>query len=417
MLPTVWQAITQKGTLKSLTIKFPDKRHPRPMAVVPPIPNLQALKITDIDPLCYADDISQLLLGSRKLSSLTLHWSPRMREAREPSTQPATYFGKVEAAGISMPLKKVAIYNLFAYDMRSCDCIFNLNVVEEITFLNSTGGQGDDGSAVFTDVGWRKPANIAVPRLKMLCIDKVSRAQCEFLGSISGLERLYLLGPDNKTSQIRTPPMSDTHSPSEVASNTDSSSSSSCSSIQALKGAYLDAIVRNHGPTLRHLLLLPQWRLTANDISLLIRHCPRLEQLAIGTEFENFKHLRLLIPFLPKLFAVRFLGDEDQNGGTFTQKMRELDAKGLHAEKIGEECVNSEWSRIKYMELGGSDLIFEVGERYKIEDDDSPVEMDAEAEVEVEGVEKKESWRRRVRRPTLEEVGHIEIWWMESGAI
>ena len=409
MLPTVWQAIAQKLTLTSLTIKFPEKRYPRPMTLVPPIPNLQTLKITDIDPLCYADDISQLLLGSKQLRHLTLHWSPRMREAREPSIQPAAYFGKLGAAGYDIPLKTVSIHNLYTYDRSSIDCVFNLNVVEEITFLNSTGGIGDDGSAVFTDIGWRKPPDLAMPYLKMLRIDKISRPQCDFLGSISGLERLYLLGPDNKTPQTRTPPPSNTASPSDSVSNIDSSSSVSTSSLQALKGPYLDTIIRAHGSTLRHLLLIPQWRLTADDISLLIRHCPRLEQLAIGTEFENFKHLRLLIPFLPKLFAIRFLGDEDYNGGQFTEKMRELDARGLHAEKIGEECVNSEWSRLRYMELGGSDLIFEVGPRYTIEDH--------EPRRDGEQKERKEVRRRCVTRPTLEEVGDIEIWRMASGQI
>ena len=77
--------------------------------------------------------------------------------------------------------------------------------------------------------------------------------------------------------------------------------------------------------------------------------------------------------------------------------MRELDAKGLHVEKIGEECVNDQWSSLRYMELGGPDLIFEVGRKKFV----------------VEGADGKEVRRREVTRRSIEEVGHIDIWRMD----
>ena len=399
MLRTVWEALANKCSLKSLCIKFPNKRYPRPKILAPAIPSLESLKITDIDPLCFGDDISQLIQGSQKLRHLKLHWSPRMRAQADPSMQLSTYFGRTQAEDYHLPLKSIAVQNMCLYGGYSDTCAIDIHILEEITFLNSTGGLGDDGNAMFMDIDWRKPACSIMPRLKMLCIDKISQPQCDFLSSLEGLERLYLRGPSMNTAQTYTLPAINNLSPSNSALNTESPNSCPPSSLQALKNLYLDAITHAHGSTLRHLLLIPQWHLTADEVSLIIRCCPNLEQLALSAEFGTFEHLRLLIPFLPKLSVIRFFGDEDQ-GGQFTAKMRELDSQPTHVERLGEELMNSQWCRIKYIELGGSDLIFEIGRGYKVDDSGNP------------GV-----WRRRVKKRTLEEVKDIDIWRMESGDI
>ena len=387
------------------------------MTLVSPIPNLQYLKITDIDPLCYPDDISYLLVGCKTLRHLNLHWSPRMREACEPSTHVSAYFGKCEAAKYLLPLKSMAIQNLYTYDCCSCGDNIDYDVLEEVTCLNSTGGFGDYSRTAFMVDRWRKPAQYIpaqniLPKLRMLRIDKISRSQCDFLGSVQGLERLYLLGQTNNSSNlvqenskdvlpsaVHTPPTSDTSSPSTTVSSGDTSNNVSAS-LQTLKAAYIDIIVRNHGSTLRHLLLIPQWRLTADDITLIFRQCPNLEQLGLATEFGNFDHLRLLIPFLSKLRVVRLLGYEEESSRKFVETMRELDSSGIHIEKIGQETVNREWSKLRYLELGASDMIYEIGGRYKLDD-----VLDSEG---------KEVWRRHVKKVSLEEVGDIDIWKMNS---
>ncbi|KAL9130442.1 MAG: hypothetical protein Q9217_001365 [Psora testacea] len=412
MLPIVWQALAQKITITKLSIKFPSKRHPRPMTLVPPIPNLQSLKITDIDPLSYPDDISSLLLGSKNLRHLCLHWSPRMREKCEPSVHCSVYFEKCKVANYLLPLKSIAVQNLYTYDCDSSGGVIDNDVVEEITLLNSTDGWGDNGSTGFMDTAWRKPAPYIMPKLKKLRIDKVSRGQCDFLDSFQGLERLYLIGPKSKSSNlvngdskdvpqpsVHTPPASNSSSPGTTISSSDNPNRSSAS-VQTLRSSYIDTIVRNHGSTLRHLLLLPQWRLTANDIAIIIRQCPNLEQLGIGTEFENFDHLRLLVPFLPKLEVIRIMAGGEEGGGKFVAAMRELDSAGSHMEKIGQETVNREWSKLRFMELGASDMIFEIGTRYRLDNT-----WDAEG---------KEVWRRYVRRVALDEVREMDIWKMDS---
>ena len=420
MLPTVWQALAQRTRLTSLSVKFPSKRYPRPVTVVPPMTNLKSLKITDIDPLCYADDISYLLLGSKNLRHLTLHWSPRMRRICEPSTHLVTYFGKCEAAKYALPLKSLALQNLFTYDCGSFAEHIDNDTIEEATFLNSAAGLNDSGSAAFLDTDWRDATTQIMPKLKMLRVDKISRAQCNFIGMLRGLERLYLIGPrsksstlindksrENTSSAVQTPPTSDTSSPGIMSSSTDTSNNSS-SSLRSLQADFIDTIIRCHGPTLRHLLLIPQWHLKADDISLIIRHCPNLEQLGIGTEFANFKHLRLLIPFLPKLVALRFLGD-GEGPGTFLETMRDLDNRGIHEEKIAIETVNREWSKLRYMELGARDIMFEVGGRYLVERTEDMERIGDEADKEV--------WKREVRRLGMDEVGEIDIWKMDSMVI
>lgn len=93
-LKTLYQGLGAHSTLTSLTIKFPSSRLPRPCVMIPPMANLRVFWAMDIDPLCYPDDISMLLLGSKKLEDLRLHFSPRMRQEAESSLSMDTYFGR-----------------------------------------------------------------------------------------------------------------------------------------------------------------------------------------------------------------------------------------------------------------------------------------------------------------------------------
>lgn len=112
-LKTLYSGLQTCTTLTSLTLKFPSTRDPRPSVIIPPIANLRKLKATDIDPLCYPDDISMLLLGSKRLEDLRLHFSPRMRREAECSLSLDTYFGRCLRAGYQMSLKHLGIQNFF----------------------------------------------------------------------------------------------------------------------------------------------------------------------------------------------------------------------------------------------------------------------------------------------------------------
>ena len=398
MLPAIWQGLAQRNSLTKLTVKFPSSRHPRPLTLVSPMPNLEFLKITDIDPLCYPDDISLLLLGSKKLRHLKLHWSPRMREERELSTHISAYIGKCSAARYSIPLRTIAIHNLYVYHDFSDWAGFDHSLIEEATDLNSTHGLGDDPSDAFVDRHhWRKKDGTPPSRLKMLRIDKVSHEQCSFLETFTGLEKLYFVGPQPLLGhKVKgTTPNSGTPLPNSPASSQSSSSLHNTDSfnVMALKDDYIKVITKNHGRTLKHLLLLPQWRLTDDDLALIVRQCPNLEQLGIRGDYPSFQHLRLLVPFLSNLTAIRILSSPDDPN--FMEKMRELDERGLHEKKLSEETAKWSWSKLQYMELGGDDLIFKIGNQ--------------------DGG--KAGWKKVVKKKAREEVKNIAIWALDCHEI
>lgn len=393
MLPTLWQGLAQKPTLTHLTMRFPSQRHPRPVTLAPPIPNLKSLAIYNIDPLCYADDLSLLFLEARKLEDLKLIWSPRMREVCEPSISLDTFFGKLIAADHSLPIKRSVVKNLYTINSQACESIFDHKTIEEVTFLSSVGGSGDDAGSAFFDRSWRPSEVDMMPNLKMMRIDKVSRQQYDFLRGTKGLERLYIIDPKRSSKGQNGSSRSDsTQLPNSPASSTNSPSSDR--TTVSLKDEYLDAITKNHGKTLRHLLLMPQWRLSSDDIALIVRQCPNLEQLGIGVEFANFMNLGLLVPFLTNLTAIRLLDNPDDKA--FSDKMKELDDNGTHEKMIGSESITQEW-KVRWIEIG--DLLFEIGER----------ELQSTAKNGTKGV-----WRRPVWKRPLEAAKHMEIFGMDS---
>ncbi|KAK4695806.1 hypothetical protein P7C71_g2016, partial [Lecanoromycetidae sp. Uapishka_2] len=270
--------------------------------------------------------------------------------------------------------------------------------VERMVVLDSfsTSGLGDEGSTAFMDGTYRKPEGMVPTTLKSLRIDQVSRQLCDFLTHITGLEGLYLIGPQHYPPYRSSKEGSNgsTPFPCSPESTNSSSSSTDTSHVISLKEDYLEAITKYHGKTLKYLLLHPQWRLTNDNIALIVRQCPKLEQLGIGAEFNTFNHLRLLVPFLPHISSIRLLGNPDDP--SFVNKMRELDELGRHEEKIGESTVNSEWSQLRWMELGADDMIFEVGKR-------EPKEING-----------KMGWGRKAQKRPVDHVKNINIWKMDS---
>ncbi|KAL8993700.1 MAG: hypothetical protein Q9169_006147 [Polycauliona sp. 2 TL-2023] len=390
MLPTIWQAL-KVSNVRNLTVRFPSSRDPRPIMIVPPLPSLVALRVLDVDPLCYVDDISLLLAESKDLRELTVVWSPRMREVREPSINLSTMFGRCRAKNQPLTMRKMAIKNLFTYTADDiCDGLYDLSAIEDITIINSTGGLGDAGAAAFFDSPLRKTGP-TLPSLKSLRGDKISKDLQHLLANTSGLEKLYLIG-DKKASNPHTFP----RSPS--SSNGSSPPSGSDLHPSSLRDDTIEAIAQNHSQTLRHLLLPPQWRLTSDNIALIVRNCPNLEQLGFGAEVDRFEDMWLLMPCCPKLTAVRVLDNPDS--GDFRDKMHELDEEGRHEKQIGGATSISEWGRVRWIEL--ADLVFELGRVELVED---------EEEEEEQG---KIKYRRKVGKRDLEAVKDVAIWTMDS---
>ena len=412
MLPTVWLGLAQRPRLQALTVKFPSSRVPKPTMTVPPMPQLNWLKITDIDPLCYPDDISSLL-ESKELRHLKLHWSPRMREARETSVVLYSYFGRLLAKGNKLALKSLAFQNLYT---QHDHVIHNLleKTVEQLEMINSSVGAGDSGDMVFVDYGWKTSPPKEMPPLKVIRGDKLSRSHLELLGRLDGLEKYYLVtGRKSRTKQLN----GDT-TPNTLALE---QSSPDCqfpmtpvtpvdTTAVSLGSDYLETICRVHGSTLCHLLLMPQWRLSGKDLSRLVQSCPNLEQLGLGLDMENFNILRLMIPFLPRLYALRAL--EKPDDWSMSERLDMVCAEelvwfkydpalvfGLRAfqeVRLGQQAREWHWKQLRWIGVG--EHIFEV---FK---DEIPPEPSEDGVIR---------YRRRVKRHSNEAVKDVEIWGLD----
>ncbi|QGA14236.1 hypothetical protein EYB26_001889 [Talaromyces marneffei] len=331
LMETVYLGLPKLPKLTSLSIRFPSSRHPRPIYVIPAMPHLRILKVTDIDPVCYPDDIATLLSKSPHLEDLKMHWSPRMRENQEPSVVLHDYFRHCIRDKTPLKLKKVAFHNLFSRHTSDWQETSDDSILEELTFLN---GYTEDSPAhsTFVDKTW-STARMQISEmsnLKLIRHDLVSKEFCEFLSCSRGLEKLYCVNsarpigsrPSMRSSASNTT----THSylgsngigpngtfPS-IAGNGSMTSPSSPRSPAfnttqhlQLRDSYFNSVMANHGATLRHLILPSRWPLSSTTLARLVHVCPNLEQVAFALEVSTMDAFGLLIPFLRKLQAMRIL--------------------------------------------------------------------------------------------------------------
>lgn len=301
------------------------------MYVIPAMPRLRILKVTDIDPLCYPDDISTLLSKSPHLEDLKMHWSPRMRENQEPSVVVHDYFRHCIRNKTPLKLKKVAFYNLFSRHTNEWQEASDDSVLEELTFLN---GYSEDSPShsTFVDKTWSK-ARMQISensKLKLIRHDLVTKEFCEFLNCTRGLERLYCVNATrfmgSRPSMRQSVSNTTTHSyhigngigpngtfPSIAGNGTITSPSSPRSPASntaqylQLRDSYFNSVMTNHGATLRHLVLPSRWPLSSTTLARLVHVCPNLEQVAFALEVSTMDVFALLIPFLRKLQAMRIL--------------------------------------------------------------------------------------------------------------
>lgn len=407
LLETVYLGLSQLSKLTSLSIRFPTSRHPRPIYVIPAMPHLRTLRVTDIDPLCYPDDISTLLARSRRLRELTMHWSPRMREFQEPSVLVHDYFRQCTAENLPMKLRKVAFYNFYArrtFDMNSA---FEEDLIEDMTFI-SNSGTGTEESPYhlsFVDRTWLvAPQPNAKCSWKSIRHDTLTKEFCEFLSSVKGLERLIFVNPprtsvetiqsprqtgwqlvntSNPTSQILNGAMQTSAmaglSRGGSASSSPRSPSTNTSPVLQLRDSFFIPIIASNGATLRNLVLPSRWPLSTSLIARLVRACPNLEQVAMAPEVSAMESFQLLIPFLRRLTAMRILiAPGERSSGVQTVSLRgnspapfitlselaDLDVR-LHIEKISAISADRDThSNLKIVGLGHRG--FELGEFYQV---------------------------------------------------
>ncbi|KAK8187648.1 hypothetical protein BKA81DRAFT_372684 [Phyllosticta paracitricarpa] len=391
-LSTVYQGVMACPTLTSLTLKFPNTRIPRPTVVIPPLPNLREFKALDIDPLCYPDDISLMLMHAKDLEALTMHFSPRMRDEGEESTNLNTYFGRCVAAKATLHLKKFALVNLYTRaDSLDMESIISVETLEHMVFINC---QTDEAMTVFVDDTWRLFTPKHVPKnLKSMRGDSIDRTSLSMLGRMKKIETLITVSTRRRQQLQRSPSTTSnsaafspangignqshvytsngphefkisnpTASPRTPEINPPTGSTTAPSprvgrENAALAADYLASITRDVGGTLRHLLLSDQWLLTTSSLASLLRACPNLEQLGVAMEDKNPGAVRGSLHHVPKLFALRLL----MQGPSNVPGMDALDAAaGVLGERIlSLELRRKEWDGVRW--LGIADTVFECG--------------------------------------------------------
>lgn len=332
-LQTVFQGLSEKSTLTSLSLRFPSSRIPCPCILIPSMPNLRSLRLTDIDPLCYPDDISLLIASARKLESLTMIFSPRMREQGESSVDLYTYFGKLYAAPYLIPVKRVSIKNSYTRNNLNFEEAFENDALEEFTLLNSISV--GNPMTVFLDESWlNAPRHEPTRTLKMCRIDSVDRSAIYFMTHNHGLERLYVVN-----TRIKPNANGISNGGQFFGGSSKPISSSECITL----------VVKYHNISLRHLLLAEDWLLSNDDLSALVHACPNLEQLALAMDHIDQHRLQLILHSLPKLYALRLLTPRD--GDSSCDKSRDAD-KGSLAKMIDTVIRSGNCENLKWVALG-----------------------------------------------------------------
>lgn len=413
-LQTVYQGLGARTTLASLTIRCQTRRIPRPTSIMPPLPNLQTLVVYDIDPLCYPDDISLLLLGSKKLENLKLHWSPRMRAEGEESVNLQSIFGRCMAAKYSIPLKRFAIYNLYTRNtMDGIHEALNSDTKSELTSINS--GNISDPMTVFVDSSWRvQDAELATRDLKMVRTDTAVKEHAVALGKYKGLERLYIIGSRrsgpsySKPNGSTTTPATPCNMTPSVSNGTASASSTpntvSENRSRSIASEYLAAIQTNHR-TIRHLLLSDRWVLSDDALFRLCQSCPNLEQLGFSSSFPPLESLRQVFALVPKLWAVRFLINPSHD---FADN-RDLTNPDIDGFALATEFWRPEYKNVKYVGFG-DDLVFKLGGVYFPSKGKTP-----DAGVDNNSLNAKISGPKRTfQKVSRASVEGIEIWGMDT---
>ncbi|KAK0934918.1 hypothetical protein LTR29_013487 [Friedmanniomyces endolithicus] len=365
-LKTLYQGLATHVTLTNLTLRFPGSRVPRPSVMIPPMKSLRVFKATDIDPLCYPDDISMLLLGSPMLRDLRLHFSPRMRREAEPTLSLSTYFGRCAKANYSIPCTHFAMQNWFGpMDM------FSMQMCRSVTFLDTFGGIGSGGNAqnVYVDDTWKDLPPVASQHVELL------------RRSDAGVTNMYFVG-------AKTPKLEGA-APHPTSPITPGDSPPADEEMSRLGQEYLHVLTRQHGQSLRRLLLREEWPLTPDEVGDLARYMPDLEQLGLAIGAESSAVLRLLAPYWPKLIAIRLLHSE-----VLAEHMRTVS----HEDRMAALGANLWQAGVEKLQwIGFGDAVYRVGKAYQHIIEDGTWE-----------------WRREVTWASKADVQHVEVWGLDN---
>lgn len=266
---------------------------------------------------------------------------------------------------------------------------------KSVTFIDVFGGSSHHPRNIYLDDAYR---NTSAPPIKArsesMRFNETMKQHIHLLSQATDLKRIFFINA--KPTKTGLTPESTDGAPATPAGET---SPSPAGEATALGKQYLHVLTRHHGSTLTHILFSDQWALTPGDIGDLVRFCPNLEQLGLafadqGSEGEGngmraVSTLRLLLPFLPKLQALRILSNEysEKFFSSFDSEQARIDDLSRNLERMGAK-------QLRWVGLG--DKVYWCG--------DSVVSVDSRQ-------------RRRVKPATLADVDHVPIWSLDCLSI
>jgi hypothetical protein len=389
--------------------------------IIPAIPNLKYLHLANLDPLCYPDDPSVLLLHCRKLEELKLEWSPRMRKEKESSVSLHTYFGRLIAAKAKLPVKRLALKNMFARNNDELLQSLDPESMESATMINCI--DPDDAGTVYNDETWLLQSRVDfAPKynnFRRLRIDRLDRWGAAPLGEFGHFTELYFVNraPESRSGSSLHSPSTEDGALLENGANLDRGASKAYEPTLSTKGSppkslaspassispgkespshhvarassFLAAITSRHGQTLTRLLLSDQWCLSRDVIRSLITSCPKLEQLGLALDSNDLEMMRHIMPLCPKLQALRILIRADT---PVYPLIVSIGARN-HAELMGREMWKDFYKNLRWFGVGP--MYFELGP--------------------VVGAGTEEQPYRRIVRPTSwEDIKHVDIFGMDT---
>lgn len=338
-----------------------------------------------------------------------------MRAAGEESVNLLSIFGRCIAAKSTIPIKRMAIYNLYTrFTTNDFSEILDPSTQSEMTVFNSMGS--NDPATVFTDDSWRvHGVHPTAHNLKMIRTDNADKEGTVVMGKFTGLDRVYIVSTRRGNSSSASKPNSTAATPTTPSTMTPGMSSGATSvngtpnnmtdqRCRSIGSDYLAVIQTNHR-TMRHLLLSDRWILSDDALFRLCQSCRDLEQLGFACAIPPLESMRQVLTLVPKLWAVRLL----IRPGTDSTDKFDMTDPDMHAFALATEFWRPEYKNIKYVGFG-DDLVFKLGDVYFPPDG---------KESKVNGHEnsmnaKRAGPIRKVELVSRESVKDIEIWGLDT---
>jgi hypothetical protein len=320
--------------------------------------------LANLDPLCYNDDVSVLIAEAENLKTLKLHWSPRMRQEREPSVNISTYFGRIAASARKLTLENLSMANLFSRNDAALAEAIAFDKLVFITFINCM--DMDDPSTVFMDKTWDiRGSSVLLTSLRKIRTDRVSARSSQGLLNARGMTDVYLVNSrvrsgsatplkSSESPSVQQPDVSMQNQDERQGSNPVSPDSPAGQSSQqqsqrlvSRASDFIAALVTSHADTVERLLLRDSWVLGRDVILPLLSSCRQLKQVAFAVSEPSPRLMRECLTAAPGLEVLWLLLAPE------AEPWRPVGFDpGVHEDMMSIETAREEYRRLRWLGMG-----------------------------------------------------------------